>query len=166
MAKTIATRILQKMYRDLEKEPCSYFSCRLIDDNIFRWIVTIIGPEGTLYDGGIFPSEIDFPDDFPESPPTMRFLCPMWHPNISDKDGTVCISILQRQGYYGNEYKSADDLWQPTHTVESIVICVIAMLSDPITISPLNVKANHDFLFDKEAYKQKVRRCTSRSVDY
>ena len=162
----IAAKTLQRMYKDLEKEPCSYFSCGLIDDNIFRWRVTIICPEGTLYEGGMFPSELDFPDDFPQNPPTMRFICPMWHPNISDKDGTVCISILHKPGLDPNEYEHPGERWLPIHNVESIVISVISMLNDPNPESPLNVKANHDYLFDRATYNRKVRRCTSQSVEY
>ena len=36
-----------------------------------------------------------FPQDFPINPPEMKFVTPMWHPNIYD-DGRVCISILHK----------------------------------------------------------------------
>jgi hypothetical protein len=32
-------------------------------------------------EGGFFKAELKFPDDFPNSPPVMRFTTPMWHPN-------------------------------------------------------------------------------------
>jgi ubiquitin-protein ligase len=32
-------------------------------------------------EGGFFKAEIKFPDDFPNSPPEMRFVSEMWHPN-------------------------------------------------------------------------------------
>lgn len=32
-------------------------------------------------DGGYFKAELEFPDDFPNSPPVMRFKSKMWHPN-------------------------------------------------------------------------------------
>jgi len=32
-------------------------------------------------EGGFFKAELKFPEDFPNSPPDMRFLTPMWHPN-------------------------------------------------------------------------------------
>ena len=89
----------------------------------------------------------------------------MWHPNIG-KDGTVCISILHKPGEDEFGYEKSSERWLPIHNVESIVISVISMLSDPNAESPLNVEANHDFIFDKAAYEKKVRRCTSQSVDY
>jgi len=39
------------------------------------------GPEGTAYEGGLFPAVLTFPRDYPLSPPSMRFTCEMFHPN-------------------------------------------------------------------------------------
>jgi hypothetical protein len=41
----------------------------------------IIGPSDTPYEGGFFPAKLEFPDDFPNSPPVMTFTGPMLHPN-------------------------------------------------------------------------------------
>lgn len=88
------------------------------DENIFKWELMIIGPPDTLYEGGFFNCKLEFPNDFPNSPPVMTFLSPMWHPNgiISESiilfslrsaeflsisvhtDGKVCISILHPPG--------------------------------------------------------------------
>jgi hypothetical protein len=32
-------------------------------------------------EGGFFKAELKFPEDFPNSPPEMKFVTPMWHPN-------------------------------------------------------------------------------------
>ena len=95
----------------------------------------------------------------------MKFLCPMFHPNIGE-DGTVCISILHKPGKDEYGYEKESERWLPVHTVESIVISVISMLSDPNPESPLNVKANRVFINDKEKYKSTVRRCVRKSIDY
>ena len=41
----------------------------------------IVGPPETLYEGGFFKATLDFPPDFPNMPPVMRFTSAMWHPN-------------------------------------------------------------------------------------
>ena len=51
------------------------------DDNIFCWDILIIGPPDTLYEGGFFNCVLEFPSDFPNSPPTMTFKTEIWHPN-------------------------------------------------------------------------------------
>ena len=40
-------------------------------------------------EGGIFKAELVFPCDFPNKPPTMRFISPMWHPNSMYIDFTL-----------------------------------------------------------------------------
>lgn len=50
-----------------------------------------------------------FPEDYPNSPPTFKFLTEMWHPNsniivikIVYPDGRVCISILHAQDEFND----------------------------------------------------------------
>ncbi|KAL5992006.1 Ubiquitin-conjugating enzyme 13 [Asimina triloba] len=138
---------------DLAKNPVDGFSAGLVDDsNIFEWSVTIIGPPDTLYDGGYFNAIMSFPSNYPNSPPTVRFTSEMWHPNVYP-DGKVCISILHAPGDDPNGYELASERWTPVHTVESIVLSIISMLSSPNDESPANVEAavstssNSSFLF-------------------
>lgn len=57
-------------------------------------------------------------------------------------DGKVCISILHAPGEDRfNEQESADERWRPILGVESIIISVISMLSDPNDESPANIDA-------------------------
>lgn len=48
---------------------------------MFHWEALIQGPEGTPFEGGVFAAELKFPKDYPLSPPTMKFLGGVWHPN-------------------------------------------------------------------------------------
>lgn len=164
--KVLALRLLGRMFEALCKEPCEYFSCGLIDEDLFKWRCTIIGPAGSNYEGGMFPAELVFDERFPNYPPKMRFLCPMWHPNIDANSGAVCISILHEPGPDKYEYESAQERWLPIHTVESIVVSVVSMLLDPTGMSPLNVEAARDLREDRAGYEKKVRRYTERSIDY
>ena len=63
------------------------------DSNVYDWEILIMGPDGTLYEGGFFKARLVFPKDFPNKPPKMTFQSEMWHPNIYE-NGEVCISIL------------------------------------------------------------------------
>ena len=104
------------------------FSAGLADEsNIFEWYMSrlmtrdilIIGPEGTLYEGGFFKAKLDFPRDYPLNPPTMRFTSEIYHPNVYP-DGRVCISILHPPGEDKYGYEEAGERWLPIHTVETI----------------------------------------------
>ena len=57
------------------------------------------------------------------------------------KDGEVCISILHEPGEDKYGYEKAEERWLPVHTVETILLSVISMISDPNDESPANVDA-------------------------
>ncbi|KAF3433733.1 hypothetical protein FNV43_RR24836 [Rhamnella rubrinervis] len=138
---SLASLLLQKQLADLSKNPVVGFSVGLVDEkNIFEWSVTILGPDDTPYECGIFNAIMRFPDNYPQSPPTMKFTSKIWHPNVYP-DGTVCISILHPPGDDPNGYELASERWNPVHTVESIALSIISMLSSPNDESPANVEA-------------------------
>ncbi|XP_071930055.1 ubiquitin-conjugating enzyme E2 7 isoform X2 [Coffea arabica] len=111
-----ASLLLQKQLRDLCKNPVDGFSAGLVDEeNLFEWSVTIIGPPDTLYEGGFFNAIMSFPQNYPNSPPTVKFTSEIWHPNVYT-DGKVCISILHPPGDDPNGYELASERWSPVHT--------------------------------------------------
>ncbi|GKF55824.1 ubiquitin-conjugating enzyme E2 7, partial [Tanacetum coccineum] len=64
----------------------------------------------------------------------------VWHPNVY-LDGNVRISILHPPGEDPYGYETAMEWWNPVHTVESIVLSIISMLSNPNDEAPANVDA-------------------------
>lgn len=81
MASTAHRRLLQE-YRALTNNPPEGITAGPVsEDDMLYWEALIQGPEGTPFEGGIFPAELKFPKDYPLAPPTMRFLGEVWHPN-------------------------------------------------------------------------------------
>lgn len=81
-APSVASKRLFHEYKALSSDPPEGITAGPVsEDDMFVWEALIQGPEGTPFDGGIFPAELKFPKDYPLAPPTMRFLCDMWHPN-------------------------------------------------------------------------------------
>lgn len=82
MAATVASKRLLQEYKNLTNDPPDGITAGPVsEDDLFLWEALIQGPEGTPFEGGIFPAELKFPRDYPLAPPTMRFTCEMWHPN-------------------------------------------------------------------------------------
>ncbi|KAH9010843.1 ubiquitin-conjugating enzyme [Lactarius pseudohatsudake] len=161
------TLLLRRQLTELTKRPVQGFSAGLVDENnLYEWDVMIIGPADTLYEGGFFKARLTFPPEFPLLPPKMRFNTPMWHPNIYP-DGGVCISILHAPGDDQYGYEDAGERWMPVHTVESILLSVISLLSSekPNLDSPANVDAAKEIRTDFPAYKKKVRLLVRRSAE-
>ncbi|XP_006455870.1 hypothetical protein AGABI2DRAFT_195199 [Agaricus bisporus var. bisporus H97] len=162
-----ASLILKRQLAELTKSPVEGFSAGLVDDgNLYEWEVMIIGPPDTLYEGGFFKSRLTFPQDYPLSPPKMKFITEMWHPNIY-ANGDVCISILHAPGEDEYGFERASERWSPVQSVTSILISVISMLSSdpPDTSSPANVDAAKQVREDILAYRKKIRRLARRSAE-
>lgn len=79
---TAYRRLLQE-YRSLTNSPPDGIAAGPVsEDDMLLWEAVIQGPEGTPFEGGVFPAELRFPKDYPLVPPTMRFVgCEVWHPN-------------------------------------------------------------------------------------
>merc|ERR1740130_993908 len=121
--------------------------------------------EGGPYEGGMFKARLDFPDDFPNQPPVLTFVTPIFHPNVY-ADGTVCISILHPPGTDRfNQQESADERWRPILGVHAILISVISMLVDPNLNSPANIDAAVQMKNDYDGWKKRTRQLTRKSVD-
>lgn len=81
MASSAAKRLF-KEYRALSSDPPEGITAGPVnEDDMFIWEALIQGPEGTPFEGGVFPAELRFPKDYPLAPPKMKFITDMWHPN-------------------------------------------------------------------------------------
>ncbi|KAN0039834.1 hypothetical protein ACTA71_007071 [Dictyostelium dimigraforme] len=159
-----ASLLLKKQLLELNKSPIDGFSAGLVDEsNIYEWQIMIMGPPDTLYEGGIFNATLTFTPEYPVKPPKMKFITEMWHPNVY-KEGEVCISILHEgEDAYG--YEKSSERWSPVHTVESILVSVISMLSSPNDESPANIDAAKEWRNSRETFNKKVQRLVRKTQD-
>uniref|UniRef100_A0A0N4ZFE8 E2 ubiquitin-conjugating enzyme n=1 Tax=Parastrongyloides trichosuri TaxID=131310 RepID=A0A0N4ZFE8_PARTI len=165
MSHTQGKLLLQRQLQELQKNPVDGFSAGLVnDDDVYKWEVLIIGPPDTIYEGGFFKAILEFPLEYPQRPPKMRFVSEMWHPNIS-KNGSVCISILHEPGDDHFGYERPEERWLPVHTVETILLSVISILADPNSESPANVDAAKEFINNYDEFKKKVAQCVRKSQE-
>lgn len=82
MSLSVAAKRLFSEYRGLLSSPPDGITAGPVnEDDLFLWEALIQGPEGTPFEGGIFPAELKFPKDYPLNPPKMKFLGEIWHPN-------------------------------------------------------------------------------------
>ncbi len=65
---------IQKELKDITENPPYHCSAGILDENIYNWSASIIGPENSPYKGGIFKLLINFPEDYPFHPPKIRFV--------------------------------------------------------------------------------------------
>ncbi|KAJ3257178.1 hypothetical protein HK103_004876 [Boothiomyces macroporosus] len=159
---SIAEKTLAKQFKELSTHPVPGFNVELKNDNIFEWQVGIIGPPDTIYQGGYFLATLKFPEDFPFNPPTFTFNSDFFHPNVYT-DGKLCISILHPPGDDPLSGEKAEERWNPTQSVESILLSVVSLINDPNCSSPANVDAGVMYRKDRDQYNAIVKKQVEES---
>ncbi|KAL4684247.1 hypothetical protein H8959_021941 [Pygathrix nigripes] len=81
---------------DLARDPPAQCSAGPVGDDMFHWQATIMGPNDSPYQGGVFFLTIHFPTDYPFKPPKVAFTTRIYHPNINS-NGSICLDILRSQ---------------------------------------------------------------------
>jgi len=137
-----AVKALQLELKKMMEEPVEGFRVKLANEsNLFAWEVAIFGPPCTIYEAGYFKALMKFPTDYPYSPPTVKFITKMWHPNVYE-NGDVCISILHPPTDDPQSGEHPSERWNPTQNVRTILLSIISLLNEPNTFSPANVDAS------------------------
>jgi len=162
-----ASRALAGELKDLMTKPLEGVNVQLVDDsNLFKWEVAIFGPPDTIYCGGYFKTQLDFPETYPFEPPKMKFLEPIFHPNVYPS-GEICISILHPPGKADQRGELPEERWNPTQRVRTIVLSVISLLNEPNISSPADVDASVAFRKWKEGqddtFEKKVKQAVAKS---
>lgn len=103
-----------------------------------------------------------FADTYPYSPPTFKFLQPIFHPNIYS-DGKLCISILHAPGEDEQSGELASERWSPLQGVESVLRSVLLLLDDPEISSPANVDAGVMYRDNRSQYNAKAKAAVEAS---
>lgn len=74
-----AQKLLMNQMAQMKKEPIWGIAVDFKDeDNIFEWDVYLEGPPETVFEGGIFKLKLNFPKEYPYSPPTLYFISKFW----------------------------------------------------------------------------------------
>ena len=64
-------------------------------DDLTQLNVLLAGPQGTPYANGLWRLQLKIPTDYPRSPPKAAFRTRIWHPNVEEKTGGVCVDTLK-----------------------------------------------------------------------
>ena len=118
------------------------------ENDIFTWQAIIDGPKDTPYEDGRFHLKITYPTEYPFKPPKVKFITPVFHPNISSR-GTVCIDILAKA-------------WSPAMTTSKILLSIISLLTAPNPDDPMDAHAANLLTNDPDKYIETVRDWTAR----
>ena len=134
----VSKRILKEL--KIIKDASDCYNASIVNDDIYHWQGSIIGPVDSPYEGGVFRLDIKIPPDFPLNPPQIRFKTKIYHPNIH-LTGDICIDILKSQ-------------WNSTWSIEKLLLGIYSLLTDANPDDPYNARAALYYREDREKFNE------------
>lgn len=138
---------LTKELKEMELTPPENCSAGLVNPNdLFNWHATILGPQGSPYEGGMFKLSIVLQGDYPFRSPRITFITKIYHCNIN-ANGSICLDILK-------------DNWSPALTISKALLSICSLMDDPNPNDPLVYEIADLLLKDKGKHDANAREFT------
>lgn len=142
----MATAKNKRRDMDVKKLIMSSYSVHLPDPQCMSdFTVKFHGPKETSYEGGVWNVHVMLPPDYPYKSPSIGFSNRLYHPNVDERSGSVCLDVINQT-------------WSPMFDLVNIFeVFLPQLLRYPNASDPLNSDAASHFLDNEEAYNCKVR---------
>ncbi|CAG5048859.1 unnamed protein product [Parnassius apollo] len=138
-------RIELKMMRN---DPPEGIVATPLDPKCCHWQASVTGPVGSPYEGGVFYLYVQVPYSYPMSPPVVRFLTRILHPNVS-RHGDVGIDSVHHN-------------WSLALTISKVLISIQSLLTDPYTTVCMEPELGEMYVRDRARFESLARRWTWR----
>ena len=141
LTKETISRLLRDV-KNIMKNPLTENGIYYIhdDEDMLKGYALIVGPSETPYFGGNYLFEINYPSNYPHSPPSVKYCTNgeniRFNPNLYTS-GKVCISIL-------NTWRG--EQWTSCQTITTLLLNLCTLLcKDPLLNEPGILKTHNDF---------------------
>jgi ubiquitin-conjugating enzyme E2 T len=121
------------------------------DDGFAVLDAVIAGPEDSDYVGGEFRLQVTIPEDYPNAPPTVKFLTKIYHPNI-DSSGRICLDSLKPHPH---------GTWKPSLNLAIVLTHIRLLMTEPNKDDPLDTQIAEELERQPQMYHEKARKMTA-----
>lgn len=136
---------LNKELADLSGNPPENCTVSIVDNDISRWRVDILGPAGSPYEGGHFILSITLPQQYPFKPPEAKFDTKIYHPNVMKDSGEICKDMYQTG-------------WGPVKNLRWVIELILSFLLNPAAEHSVEADISRQMIENHDAYVQEARR--------
>ncbi|XP_057304225.1 ubiquitin-conjugating enzyme E2 T-like isoform X2 [Hydractinia symbiolongicarpus] len=136
----------------LSNDPPPGIFCYSVDNKTTHLKAGIIGTSDTPFEGGLFMLDIVIPERYPFEPPLMKFITPIYHPNI-DSNGRICLDLLKMP-------PKGD--WKPALNISTLLKSIQLLMSNPNFDDPLMVDIANEFRSDKRFFRENAKLWTQK----
>ncbi|XP_003421381.1 ubiquitin/ISG15-conjugating enzyme E2 L6 [Loxodonta africana] len=144
-----ARKRVAKELEDLQSQLPRYLQNLVSEDaNVLVWHALLL-PDQPPYNLRAFNLRIDFSEEYPFKPPTVKFTTKIYHPNV-DENGQVCLPIIS------NKY------WKPCTKTCQVLEALNVMVNKLELDQPLRVDLADLLVRDPEQFKKNAREYTLR----
>lgn len=137
---------IQREITQIAANPPIGISAWNTDDSALHLHAHVQGPAFTVYEAGIFLVCVKFPDRYPFEPPKVRFVTPIYHPNI-DSGGRICLDILNLP---------PKGSWRPSLTLSVVLAGVRQLLLEPNPDDFLMADITREYQQCREVFERKA----------
>ena len=95
--------------------------------NMLEWNALIKAPKNSPYDGYMFQFEIKYTSKYPEEAPTIKCKTKVYHMNIRESDGDVCVSSIKKK-----------EGWAQAKDISAVLKSIFIIFQRPNPDSPWN----------------------------
>lgn len=136
----------KRMEKDVMKLILSDYDILIKDENkMNEFSVVFKGPKDSPYENGIWQIEVLLPEHYPYKSPSIGFSNKIYHPNIDEASGSVCLDVINQT-------------WSPMYELKNIFdVFLPQLLIYPNPTDPLNSQAAKLLLSNKEKYEETVK---------